>query len=437
MLPTSEALAPHLKTYSETIRYAKLTDLPRPLSKYFDDDYEDILPSLNLFRGLTTTISGTHTYGIFAGSGHNFSSDLDSSQRKPTHGKTIDVIIEQSKDFRSVFHGRISTLRVSTHETKDRVMSYDRAASGDLLGMPFECSDYLLFQKLFGISKIFRNQNKEDDKRKILVADIVLEDLKTMLKSKMLSSNDKENLDHYITTIHETQKNLQVPPSCSDLKLELQYVRGQERQQLSSFSRRACLENYFNMAALAFTCDISRMFFFHTNWGDEFKANQKHHHVGEDNFSDAENMHFPAQIWKYKLMLKFARKLQSIPDPSGNGTLFSNSLLLALNEHGGRKEHSNKDVPVVTMGDLGGRIRSGYFMDCRTQEDRAVDVHPSGHPVKQILISALKGMGVSKSEYIKYGDGNGFGEFVVDNEKYRKIFKGSHNDSMPFYFKMG
>jgi hypothetical protein len=94
MAPTMKEAIPFFQEFSESIRCAKLSELPKPLSLYFDEDYNEFVDQLNIFKGMQATIDGPHTYGIFAGSGHNLTPEEDSSNRKPTHGKTIDVIIE-------------------------------------------------------------------------------------------------------------------------------------------------------------------------------------------------------------------------------------------------------------------------------------------------------------------------------------------------------
>jgi hypothetical protein len=314
-------------------------------------------------------------------------------------------------------------------------MSYDRKNNGQHIEMPFELSDQLLFEKLFGSLSPENSTNPKAKNRQKFVSDMVLADLTRLTSSRLISKSDKHQLERYVQSLHDVEKSLQLDRSCKKSHFSWQYSSGADRLRAEQFSRERCLENYLNLVTLAFSCDLSRMLVLHTNWADFGSKSQMHHHIGEGDHQDPQNAHVAPQIWKYKLMLRLAAKLKEVREPHGEGSLMDNTLMIAMNEHGGRIEHSVRDVPTVTLGNLGGTLRSGYFIDCRAKCQRDVEILPCGHPSKRVLIAATSAMGVSESEYLSCGDGSGFGEFVVESEDYRREFFKSHNAPLDFFFK--
>src|SRR5690606_13786222 len=126
--------------------------------------------------------------------------------------------------------------------------------------------------------------------------------------------------------------------------------------------------------------------------------------------------------WALKKVLKLAKMLSATADPSGSGTVLDNSLLLYTNEMGDWTEgHNIFNIPAVTFGSGGGYFRTGYFVDYRQKPLVNFKGYHVGRPYKQLLQSIMLSMGISKSEYMKYGDGNGFGEFKPNINQFGNV----------------
>ena len=98
-------------------------------------------------------------------------------------------------------------------------------------------------------------------------------------------------------------------------------------------------------------------------------------------------------------------------------------------------------MPTFTIGNCGGSINSGYFLDYRQKPLRKVKGYEVGRPFKQILQTIMASMGVEKSEYSQFGDGKGFGEFNprvkqfgLDSDLFSQ-YGAVHNDPLKFVFK--
>ncbi|MES2856443.1 MAG: hypothetical protein V4692_11300 [Bdellovibrionota bacterium] len=92
--PNRTAINAMLQTHASGVRHMRLQDLPKPISLMVDGGYEDLLSQMNIFANLDMMQDLGHTYGIFCGSGAAVPNDR--SNRMPTYGKTIDVMIEKT-----------------------------------------------------------------------------------------------------------------------------------------------------------------------------------------------------------------------------------------------------------------------------------------------------------------------------------------------------
>jgi hypothetical protein len=102
-------------------------------------------------------------------------------------------------------------------------------------------------------------------------------------------------------------------------------------------------------------------------------------------------------------------------------------------------------MPVVTFGGGGGHWNKGYYIDYRYKpiqrfKNNVGYGRDRGRPYKQALISYMAAAGVSKEGYMKYGDGNGFGQFKTnvsdsDIDNPYAPFAAEHNDPLPFFYK--
>lgn len=61
----------------------------------------------------------------------------------------------------------------------------------------------------------------------------------------------------------------------------------------------------------------------------------------------------------FEQIAKIAHKLHSVPE--GDGTMLDNTLFVYLPDNGGAHHSSQYNWPVVMLGDLGGRIKSGHY----------------------------------------------------------------------------
>jgi hypothetical protein len=85
--------------------------------------------------------------------------------------------------------------------------------------------------------------------------------------------------------------------------------------------------------------------------------------VGHHNASHNDTSAGYERITRFHLsqLAYLAQKLEAMPE--GNGTVLDNSCLMFISNMWSGTRHDNRKVPVVTVGGLGGTLRTGRFLD--------------------------------------------------------------------------
>jgi hypothetical protein len=412
------------------------------ISRVIDTEFAALYPKMNVMQGLSLT-GGNYL-------GHNISilTGTHSGERDPRYGKSIDVIMEKSPGvYRST--DRFVRKAVRLYNADDiNVFSFDRV-DGKRITSDMIQGDLALFNTLFsgslGGSTGNSSATRAHDK---LIVDRVHAELKALEKNPRLSREDRTVLDHYINGVFELQQKVQAPGMAVECKKPTPTFQVTGKGNAFKFpndpawgikDRGKMFDNIDEMIKLAFACDLTRVVYIgNTIFGDSpsTPSGGGLHHTCPSSEEAADR-----QRWGVKRLLSLAKALDSAQDPFGGGTLLDNSILLYINELGAWLEtHNIMNLPILTFGSGGGRFKTGFFLDYRQKPLKNVKGYPAGRPMKQLLQSIMSSMGVPRDEYMKYGDGNGFGEFKAgitqfnygDPEVFSRYAK-EHNEPLPFF----
>jgi hypothetical protein len=255
---------------------------------------------------------------------------------------------------------------------------------------PMETNPRVIFQRLFGDGGSASDrlaQTRQD--RSIL--DWVTADLRRL--SQSLGNSDRHLVDNYVDSVREIERRIQVAErqtGTSALTLPDRPVGTPE-----SYEDHAKL--MFDLTALAFQADITRVFTFtlgkeQTNRAyPELGVSDAHHAISHHQH-DPVKLEKAAKINTYHVSLTahFLEKLNTTPD--GDGTLLDHSLIL----HGGgisdADQHSHIDLPLVLIGGAGG-LKGGRILR-----------NPQDTPMNNLLVSMLDRVGAPAE---KFGDATG------------------------------
>ena len=227
-------------------------------------------------------------------------------------------------------------------------------------GIPLtaENDPHLLFRKLFSVETARDRLRRDVDfRRRGSVLDLVMAKAKRM--ESRVSSHDKAKLDEYLTSVRETESQLQRNIAWSEkprpgVKLEnLGDYTKPRNPQVPGFDYPTYAKLMFDLMALAFQTDSTRVisYMVRTESGDIFDChgttNSFHglsHHSNDPNklnqlaHVDVVNMGFLAQ---------FIGRLQSIQEPDGN-TLLDRTMVATASGMG--IDHSRDRLPVILVG---------------------------------------------------------------------------------------
>ena len=255
---------------------------------------------------------------------------------------------------------------------------------------PHETNPRIVFQRMFGDGATPEErlaQLQED--RSIL--DWVQGDVAS-LRGK-LGPADRNSVNEYLESVREVERRLQVAEQQHGetvLDLPERPVGAPE-----SYDEHAKL--MFDLVALAFQADITRVFVFtlgkeQTNRAyPELGVNAAHHAVSHHQH-DALKFEQGHKVNQYHISLTahFLDALKSTPD--GDGNLLDHSLVL----HGGgisdANEHSHIDLPLVMVGGAGG-VKGGRILR-----------HSFDTPMNNLLMAMLERVGVNTD---RFGDATG------------------------------
>lgn len=408
LVPSSSALSGKLTSLSSyngktipTISYAELKNLADPISYVIDANLGDLKTDINIINGLDLMSMAGHNFGIFSGS---------SGGRELNHGRSIDAIISESAAFKKSFRGSYPVYRNTNYGFAEGFW-YDRKrdANGNFLNGEENCvnfrrtvSDAKMFNDLFGSLTSNTTVTSPELTRKKLLIDLVKSDYSTLKSHKRLSSSDRYLLDQYAEGLFQIESNLQISTqSCGvpTTKPSFQSLNGDKPIDIEIYWK-----NVAQMMLLAFQCDISRIYCAHY-----FKA-EFHHQIDD---SEAEYWGSKWQRdWIHTMSRHLVRGMKNTKDPFGNGeSLLEKSLVIWTNEHSNRPVHSHANIPLITFGQLGNKVRSGYYMDFQQIKNRYKPYENRGYPAKMLMVSVMEAMGVTRSEILREGDSKGFGSW--------------------------
>ena len=255
---------------------------------------------------------------------------------------------------------------------------------------PHETNPRIVFQRMFGDGGTAAErlaQLKED--RSIL--DWVTSDI-AHLQTK-LGPADRNSVSEYLDSVREIERRLHVAErQHGDASLELP---ARPVGVPESYDEHAKL--MFDLVALAFKADITRVFVFtlgkeQTNRAYPELGVDGAHHAVSHHQHDAVKFEQGAKINQYHIALTahFLEKLKATAE--GDGNLLDHSLIL----HGGgisdANEHSHIDLPLVLVGGAGG-----------TKGGRVLR-HPKDTPMNNLLMAMLERSGVHTEQF---GDASG------------------------------
>lgn len=357
------------------------------------------IDSMNFYRGIDIGPEyAGHGVGVISG---NMAAVANSATyRNLPKSPSLDYFLGQHEKF----YGANSTHSVP------RLFFGGRSLSYDLEGAPIGgLSANQMFTNLF--SKYDKNPTKIalNNDRKLLV-DHILQDYKNLTQGayglgRKISSEDKQKVENHVGLLADLQrKYVNTQSSCGDVV----------RQPAAT-----TLEDQIQILVAAYTCGATRL---GAIWAPIGSNHPNYHDSVAHSVNASEEIrmiHTNAFRWQsINVIQKLLDGLRNAPLAEGK-SVFDQSLVYWMHESG-VETHSGSSVNLVSFGNAGGALNTGYFVDYRNRSNRGhFKNQTGGHPgllVNQWYATALHAMGLTKADYAHVSVGEQYGSVHHSNQ---------------------
>ncbi len=223
------------------------------------------------------------------------------------------------------------------------------------------------------------------------ILDSVLEEAAQLAGT--LGAGDARKLDEYLDSVREIERRIQSAESSGAQDIALP-----ERPTSIPDTYEEHARIMYDLQVLAFQADITRITSMivarelsglsYPNIGVSNGHHNVSHHRDDPDLIDEKTR---IDTYHVELFAEFVEKLGATPD--GDGSLLDHSLILYGSGMGDGNLHRHDELPLLTLGRLGGKIRTGQHV-----------VYPRHTPMTNLLLTVLDTVG---AEVDSLGDSTG------------------------------
>jgi hypothetical protein len=419
------------KQFAPDVFYKPFTEFPGPVSEVFGTQFEPFRSKMNIYRGLDIPGSVGHSAAnMLCGAARVVFGD-DNPVDPVGNSRSIDVVLSRSKSFYPTVP-QFSALR-GQEPSYNYGQSFDKDAAGKTIRIPYDKSPVDTFQQVFGNRIIDPNTAAQFQAKKLKIGDLLLNNYKSLLNHRRISSEDKVTLDNFVTQLQDLNTRINSSPAIlSCTKPSMRNLSTGYWDIMTEQDRANLYSNYIDTMVTAMACDLTRVCIISMRlWGHD-------HALSHADPNDRNNqLQYLANTKKIAgVYTEFAKKMDAFKEVDGT-TMLDNSILYWGSEDAVGGPHTCMSMPAVSLGSAGGKIKTGYYLDYRKRPFVPHPDQPSGmgRSYTQLLITFMQSLGLQPNEYFQYGDGGGFGSFnknaAYSNGHYLPYEK-FRNDLLPF-----
>ena len=223
---------------------------------------------------------------------------------------------------------------------------------------------------------------------------------------KRVGANDKARLDEYFTSIRQIEQQLVLElerpaplEACSVPSNPDEAPPGTILEDAATNSR--LFAGLLSYAAACGQTQVFNVFMDSMNLreaGSSYIWHAATHEESIDEELGYQKGVFAFNTWANKVFAEFLRTLDSVRE--GPGTVLDRTLILWLTDHSDARVHGLEKVPVMTVGNGGGRLKTG------------IHVSAPGDPVTRVGLTVQQALGVPINHWGV--DSNGTSKTITD-----------------------
>jgi len=407
-LPLLEAMVPALTATAKTAAaptkrfgavFVPMGERPShwtPTTTGVNFEFSPILKPIEAFRDQVTVVSNLDrplqgTHAVSTGTYLTGSAPKRTEAEDFVAGTSLDQIIAGKIAGDTVF----PSLEIGTEDFTGYVGACDVGYSCAYMNtiswkspttpMPMETNPRVVFERMFG-----RPGSTEERVRRMEQNRSILDSVKGDVSSleRGLGSRDKVRLDQYLEHVREIEQRIQraEKQATTEITIPVAPVGIPD-----SWEEHATV--MFDMMALAFEADMTRVFSFMLNREasqlvfPDLGFNEPWHHVSHHG-NEAYKLELLVKLntWQISLFGKFLERLQSTPD--GDGSLLDHSALVWGSGMSDSNTHSPLDVPFLMVGKGAGSFT------CNTHH-----AAPKGTQLANVMLTIAQKYGVEMDRF--------------------------------------
>ncbi len=411
----------------EGMKYAPLAGMTGPLSNVHGNRFDAFKNKINLIQGLDVLAkggSGAHAQTrVLCASGQI---DINNQESFPVSGYSIDSILAESPTF---YKGKpfSPALRLanSTYGYDD-FFSFNRSNGSNIRNSYFRKSTSSTgtaptaqaFNTYFGsltttTTTTATPTSSDPQLPRRSAFNQILNSYANLAKSTRLSATDKIQLDQHATIVRNLASKLTTAP-VANIPISGQCAKP---VLLTTSNSNEQYDQTFDLITAILNCRMTSLV--HLSLSEfvdpvtGIGAGQWHQEGGH-----TENMatYRTIQGWVADRVVSLMKKMDAIKEENGQSML-DNSLIVLLSQHGYENGHQPLGHTALLAGSLGGKIRTGNYLDYRQTGAKIYDLgyndlgnNTFGRPYNSLMVSIFNALGVPPSEYEREGL-VGFGEY--------------------------
>ncbi len=256
---------------------------------------------------------------------------------------------------------------------------------------PSEPSPAALYSRLFGPDFTDPNNATFTPDPSVMARHSVLSAVmdKRNAVMKSIGSSDRERLDQYFDSIrqleHQLAMQLKEPTPLASCRMPLSVEEAEVGNATEAVTRNNSL--FSSLMAHAFACDQTRVLNVHFGTqGLRTPGGVRDWHFLTHSEPIDPELGYQREVGWFinfatKTFADFLHVLDSYRE--GDGTLLDRTLILWQTDHGYARTHTMTDLPIITVGDGGGRIRTGMH------------IAKAGDPTTRVGLTIQQVLGVS------------------------------------------
>ena len=399
-----------LQLMEPNVREMLLADIPGPISPTLHAGFDPFRDKMNLLKHIDRLDASDHNAGNGL-LGWN-TGDVGGNGELPP---SIDQLMAQK-----VFGGLFVPLNLSVRWSDvGASCSMSVTAQGNLVQEP-GLYPQQAFQQLFVGLDVDDLTAERLRAQRLTLVERALAHYGEVRGNPRLSAADKDLLDEHVQHMQQIEQLLAADAiECTPPEDPGSFNRTPEEVDDAA-------QTQVDIAVAALRCGITHVVNFYLDPDVLMTASLHgvsggHHGASHDASAGSVESIFNAHQWHMTYLLDFITKLDATVDPLSGSTLLDDSLVLVNNEIGNQNgtagndpagldlNHIGLDTQALLIGGCGGQLRTGMFMDYRTDHTRNRWTQYIGTSYNWVLVTCMLAMGLTPDDW-EVGGEPGFGD---------------------------